>query len=81
LRTKYIVQISPQSDVLLITHKLINSMRCLQEVDHVFDGVPVRIYEPVRRTGVLPGFVWYHGGGWVVGTLSNEYFVPVKLYS
>jgi len=37
----------------------------------VFDGVPVRIYRPAGKTGVLPGFVFYHGGGWVVGNIGK----------
>lgn len=34
------------------------------------DGpVPVRIYWPSEETG-LPILVWYHGGGWVVGSVD-----------
>lgn len=32
--------------------------------------VPVRIYWPSEATG-LPILVWFHGGGWVVGTLDH----------
>jgi acetyl esterase len=31
--------------------------------------IPVRIYAPNEDTG-LPVLVWYHGGGWVLGTLD-----------
>jgi len=44
----------------------------MQETDEVFDGVPVRVYEPVGRSGVLPGMMYYHGGGWVFGTLGKD---------
>ena len=43
-----------------------------QETNHVFDGVSVRIYEPASRTGVLPGFIWFHGGGFVYGDLGKK---------
>jgi acetyl esterase len=35
------------------------------------DGVPVRIYTPtnVSTTSPLPAIVYYHGGGWVIGSL------------
>ena len=34
------------------------------------DGVPVRIYTPTAAaTGARPGIVYYHGGGWVIGSL------------
>ncbi len=35
------------------------------------DGVPVRIYTPTAAaTGARPGIVYYHGGGWVIGSLE-----------
>ena len=35
------------------------------------DGVQVRIYTPTAAaTGTLPAIVYYHGGGWVIGSLS-----------
>ncbi|WP_460581728.1 alpha/beta hydrolase [Hymenobacter arcticus] len=35
------------------------------------DGIPVRIYTPTAAaTGARPGIVYYHGGGWVIGSLS-----------
>ncbi len=30
-------------------------------------SVPIRIYTPVSRTGLLPGLLWIHGGGFTVG--------------
>ncbi len=34
------------------------------------DGVPVRIYTPTAAaTGTRPAIVYYHGGGWVIGSL------------
>lgn len=35
------------------------------------DGVPVRIYTPTGTpSGTLPAIVYYHGGGWVIGSLN-----------
>jgi acetyl esterase len=33
--------------------------------------IPVRIYTPAEASGELPALVWYHGGGWVIGTLDS----------
>ncbi|KAH7410925.1 lipase/esterase-like protein [Cadophora sp. MPI-SDFR-AT-0126] len=41
--------------------------------DTTADGVPVRIYTPPGATGKkLPVAVYYHGGGWLVGSLDSE---------
>ena len=32
--------------------------------------IPVRIYTP-HGSGPFPGLAWFHGGGWVVGTLDT----------
>jgi acetyl esterase len=32
--------------------------------------VPVRLYRPTER--ILPAFVFFHGGGWVVGDLDTH---------
>ena len=34
------------------------------------DGVPARVYRPVAEA--LPGLVYFHGGGWVVGNLGSH---------
>lgn len=34
----------------------------------VTPDVPVRIYSPTRATGLLPGLLWMHGSGFVVGS-------------
>ena len=34
------------------------------------DGILVRIYTPTGPTGPLPVIVYYHGGGWVIGSLD-----------
>ncbi|ELU01496.1 hypothetical protein CAPTEDRAFT_197912 [Capitella teleta] len=42
--------------------------------DTHFDGVSVRVYVPIsRRDGdLLPGVVYFHGGGWVLGSTESE---------
>ena len=37
----------------------------------MFDGVAVRMYEPVKRSGVLSGIMYFHGGGFVIGNLGK----------
>ena len=44
----------------------------VQETDLIFDGVAVRMYESVKRTGVLPGVIYYHGGGFVFGNFGKD---------
>lgn len=33
-----------------------------------FAGVPVRVYEPPSREGLRRGLMYYHGGGWALGS-------------
>jgi acetyl esterase len=33
--------------------------------------IPIRVYRPSGESS-LPALVWYHGGGWVLGTLDTE---------
>ena len=44
--------------------------------DTTFDGpagaVSVRLYRPAGATEVLPALIFYHGGGWVVGSLASH---------
>ncbi len=37
-------------------------------------AIPVRIYKPrtLPKTGLAPGLVYYHGGGWVIGDLESH---------
>jgi acetyl esterase/lipase len=35
-------------------------------------GIPVRTYEPRDRSGALPGLVWIHGGGFVMGNIDQN---------
>jgi acetyl esterase len=36
------------------------------------DDIPIRIYRPNGAgSGVLPALVYYHGGGWVIGTIET----------
>jgi acetyl esterase len=32
----------------------------------------VRVYEPASGAGPFPGLVWFHGGGWVIGSLDEN---------
>jgi acetyl esterase len=34
--------------------------------------IPIRIYQPVDGKGPLPVLVYYHGGGWVVGSIDTH---------
>lgn len=34
--------------------------------------IPVRIYTPVSRTGLLPALLWIHGGGFTVGNPKGD---------
>jgi len=59
-------------------------MLIVQETDLVFDGVAVRMYEPVKRSGVLSGIVYFHGGGFVFGNLGKDcktdlYQLPIRV--
>jgi acetyl esterase len=43
----------------------------VEDVD--LDGVPARLYSPVGAgDAVIPVAVWFHGGGWVVGSLDTH---------
>ncbi len=35
-------------------------------------AIPLRIYQPTGMTGVLPTVVYYHGGGWVIGSRDTH---------
>jgi acetyl esterase/lipase len=35
--------------------------------------VPIRIYSPTSRTGLVPGLLYIHGGGFTVGDLNSEH--------
>ncbi|MFJ8260481.1 alpha/beta hydrolase [Rummeliibacillus sp. NPDC094406] len=41
-----------------------------QNLDTKVGKVPVRIYTPVKSKAALPVFIYYHGGGWVIGDLD-----------
>jgi acetyl esterase/lipase len=34
--------------------------------------VPVRVYRPADAVGTLPGLLWIHGGGMIMGTLDQD---------
>ena len=39
-----------------------------------FDGVDVKLYEPrSRQSERRPGLVYFHGGGWTMGSAGTSY--------
>ena len=40
------------------------------EADGIAGPIPMRLYRPAE--GVLPAFIFFHGGGWVVGDLDTH---------
>lgn len=34
--------------------------------------VPVRIYTPEKKKGLLPGLIWIHGGGYILGSAEQD---------
>ncbi len=45
------------------------------------DGVPVRVYRPVEKGGPTAALVFFHGGGWVVGSVETHDGVARELAS
>ncbi|XP_078613334.1 arylacetamide deacetylase-like [Branchiostoma floridae x Branchiostoma japonicum] len=45
----------------------------LEVTDASFDGVQVRVYKPIaQKTGSkIAGLMWFHGGGWVIGSIDQ----------
>ena len=41
--------------------------------------VPVRVYRPAQSTGTLPGVLWIHGGGYVVGSVGQDDLVAQRV--
>lgn len=41
--------------------------------------IGVRIYRPANATGVLPGILFIHGGGMVMGSLDSDHLTAVML--
>ncbi|MEU7991212.1 alpha/beta hydrolase [Streptosporangium canum] len=40
--------------------------------DEVVEGVPVRVYRPEEGDRPLPAIVYFHGGGWVFGSVARN---------
>lgn len=43
---------------------------CHDVYDTTIAGVPVRVYIPEAQDSALPAVIYFHGGGWVTGTLD-----------
>src|SRR5882672_4112484 len=39
---------------------------------HTDEAIAVRIYRPVETTDPSPALLYFHGGGWVVGSLDTH---------
>ena len=56
-------------------HPVINNLTFIllsKVTDTELNGVPVRIYRPEGLTAGSPGVVFYHGGGWVWGSIGES---------
>jgi acetyl esterase/lipase len=40
--------------------------------DRVKREVSVRIYTPEKKSGLLPGLIWIHGGGYILGSAEQD---------
>lgn len=45
------------------------------------DGVsiPLRLYKPENMVTNLPTFIFFHGGGWILGSIQSHDYVPRKI--
>ena len=48
----------------------VDEMHAVEDRDA--DGVPIRIYRPVETTEPSTALVYFHGGGWVVGSIDTH---------
>jgi acetyl esterase len=42
------------------------------EIPSAHGKIPARLYKPLEARGRIPGFVFFHGGGWVLGDLESH---------
>ena len=54
------------------TAALAGAVADVQVEDGVCEGVPVRTYEPHEMRAGRPVLVWFHGGGWVIGSVRTH---------
>jgi len=59
------------------------SALCIEErtIEGPDGPVPLRIYRPLEPRGALPGLLYIHGGGFVVGSLESEHGNAIALAS
>jgi acetyl esterase len=50
---------------------VVGSVRDL-EITAPHGKIPARLYQPLEAQGQIPGLVFFHGGGWVLGDLESH---------
>jgi acetyl esterase len=48
----------------------------IQIIDDSINDIMIRIYKPENRTGLIPTIIFYHGGGYAIG--SADILEPVS---
>ena len=65
IRSMPLFEPAPRSERVAITHLDIPGPEGAPDV-------PVRIYEPAEKSGLLPALLWIHGGGYILGTYDQD---------
>jgi acetyl esterase/lipase len=56
----------PENDQVVIEDRMIPSL-------NKGPDIPVRIYSPVSKPDNMPGLLWFHGGGFILGNLDTDH--------